>query len=1219
MDPNAQEQPYAVSAISLSATGNASGGDDRERKLDTTSAGGDEITPPSRDDVRVEATSTANDAPPDDIVVATDPVTYTTNMGVDEKTAAGELDGHPPSQPTADETTPTTERMDIEEPFVHLQNTEETTEPKILGDNNIVESADDRERDIAAAAIIPHGRTAATSNAAGMDIDKPTVDVETTEQSSETAINSGTDKEKASEQDVSVPRAWTSETSDEGKREKAKNVAQSSTTNSINTGTEPPSNGVEQKAVPVTAKDDSQKEATEKGGSGAVANNAIDSKPNPPSLKKVLMSTGSQKVVNAFKLTDPKDSMMFLDIANQLKADGCPPGNPCDVPSAILTSLLKGLSHTPAYKLGGTFEGGLRELAVNFAIFQADALASGSASVTMVQVAQYCADLLKKWESKHGSKLLNNMFHYFLDYSTAVKSSPQMGATSTSHLKPFLKLLTKTINNICCNTQHCLEDLMDFEYIWEATKFAHPMFIDEEGVSKNQGTNGNGKRPVSPMSHSASEKYQVVKEFAWTLARTIQLAKSIDKEDLSSYRNTNRRNHVTESAACIDLVVAAVKLDIKGREWSEQIAKKVKQETGVLVWSKGDHDNASREQLRKDVLHAANEVLVAVSPRKVYTPLARHELVGAGTYVSATALPWIDVKYSKYMSVTPSSLLMPSIATHSQREGVLSKLNSEYFKIISFKVERELKTLLLTSPNSKDHAQVNESSLKVGCTIGNLQQAIFVESIKDFFSFANVHRKMLAPINQRMSNYDVKGIVYKTQATVTGVAKPPPRKLPTPTNATPSFEMRNQNTIYIKGLQSPQVTESEQKEVTSWSDEILGLVLSTESIKPSTGLLELLGEPSLLKRMSWKEVLRPVLNYSIAVVAKSCLSGGKDCDYASVYTLSKEDLSFNVLPNTKQSNEAMPGAVLFLYFYALECILRSDRAERNGRPNPALSINEQFHSSLFSLCSFCLRRATNQKDTSFEIQDIGSCPVVYFKLIDSLIHSMKAGSESLTIEVMAMPTFIIRTLRQVQDMLIGSLWMMNSDGIARDIGSNFIEMINKLRERPSTWPLANLRKMCSIDDSMSVDPTSPMNSKEYTFVSYMMNNLLSIIKRRVQALCNVLSLPNSTAVHDKTMMVFTTMLCYRIDLFFDRHPDQIMLCSMYAACAKMKLAPEIDFTKINDAYAETNKHELSPHVVHKILFQIKFSSDNDGIGDIISFYNVSLNCNFYLSNIGTPI
>eukprot|EP00970_Alexandrium_tamarense_P013617 scaffold3531_cov194-Alexandrium_tamarense.AAC.10 len=64
-----------------------------------------------------------------------------------------------------------------------------------------------------------------------------------------------------------------------------------------------------------------------------------------------------------------------------------------------------------------------------------------------------------------------------------------------------------------------------------------------------------------------------------------------------------------------------------------------------------------------------------------------------------------------------------------------------------------------------------------------------------------------------------------------------------------------------------------------------------------------------------------------------------------------------------------------------------------------------------------------------------------------------------------------------------------------------------------------------------------------------------------------------------------------------------MLCSMYAACAKMKLAPEIDFTKINDAYAETNKHELSPHVVHKILFQIKFSSDNDGIGDIISFYN----------------
>lgn len=207
---------------------------------------------------------------------------------------------------------------------------------------------------------------------------------------------------------------------------------------------------------------------------------------------------------------------------------------------------------------------------------------------------------------------------------------------------------------------------------------------------------------------------------------------------------------------------------------------------------------------------------------------------------------------------------------------------------------------------------------------------------------------------------------------------------------------------------------------------------------------------------------------------------------------------------------------------------------------------------------------------------------------------------------MILPEFLKQVFCHIQEMILDSLWLINFDDYYANLGSSFISMINKLRERPSNWPLDCLRQICPI--KLTDFATNDVPAKECMFVSYMVQKLLAVIERRLEEICLILSLPNINTVGEKGMMVFTSLMCYRIDIFFNRHPDQIMLCTLYAVCTKMKLAPKVNFRKIIRAYEEKNSSFLSPSVVHKILYRISNCSEVGGIGDIVSLYNVSNNC-----------
>ncbi|KAL3784536.1 hypothetical protein HJC23_012171 [Cyclotella cryptica] len=441
-----------------------------------------------------------------------------------------------------------------------------------------------------------------------------------------------------------------------------------------------------------------------------------------------------------------------------------------------------------------------------------------------------------------------------------------------------------------------------------------------------------------------------------------------------------------------------------------------------------------------------------------------------------------------------------------------------------------------------------------------------------------------------------EGDIFDTCVAVPGMTRAvassldlPPKTIVNST-CTAKKNLEPECSIYIRGLIGPPITDIQRKELYEWTEEIFRSALSSNTIKPSPRLMTLLGKPAHEKDIHWVEIMCPVLNQALDSLATDLDVDGEARDHFglnSISATSDSPLEYFVL-----DSHPIPAAVLYLYYVALECILHS---HRTGNRN-MLVLNPQFHKSLFSLCHLCLRKATDHGQSFFTIHNTGSCPIVYYKLVEAFLQEM------------TLPSFLKQVFRHIQEMIVDSLWLVNFDDCINNntnnnLGSSFVSMINKLRERPSNWPLACLRQICPIKLMNCASNDAP--AKECMFVSYMVQKLLAVIERRLKELCAILSLPNIDTVGEKSLMVFTSLMCYRIDIFFNRHPDQIMLCTLYAVCTKMKLAPHTNFRTIVHAYVQKNSSYLSHSVVHNILYSISNCSEGGGVGDILSLYNVS--------------
>lgn len=81
-------------------------------------------------------------------------------------------------------------------------------------------------------------------------------------------------------------------------------------------------------------------------------------------------------------------------------------------------------------------------------------------------------------------------------------------------------------------------------------------------------------------------------------------------------------------------------------------------------------------------------------------------------------------------------------------------------------------------------------------------------------------------------------------------------------------------------------------------------------------------------------------------------------------------------------------------------------------------------------------------------------------------------------------------------------------------------------------------------------------------------------------------------------------------MFYDRHIDQLVLCTIYGVCRVMRVQPEVTFGKLMDAYIAVRKDDQGERACRVILRHVKLvGNENDYrpegkvVGNLIVFYN----------------
>lgn len=883
------------------------------------------------------------------------------------------------------------------------------------------------------------------------------------------------------------------------------------------------------------------------------------------------MIAGVDDLMRIFGLLSEADRRLFSDLCTEVSLSA---GNvSCDpsIVAALLVSTIKSLAAPVNSFIKITNGAGndnieITEDSIALRYVQYQRLMNFPSTLVQI-IEQQCSDMLDKFEGKTKA----NLYSYFRSCcSISPGELNSRSVTSAHYIAQFEKLLSHTLTSTCSNTQRNLEDLMDFDFLWDASTDNTLLFGDD------------------------STAEVTAKELAWALSRTT--CQSVLQDDGTDVHSCERRYRIVHLAACIDSVLAVMLTQLHPLNGENPEPKRMRPERDP-------------RNVRQYLLSSIEELLKYAVPDEEIV-IETGDLNTTSQQVARSILPFIDDR----KDVEPDDNdILPCISSHSQRQTCLSRLKERQRSIVVEKATEMLFSIPSHLPN-------DEKAIKLGWRVPRLQQRTY-EHFHGFYQLDLSKRAFLAPFVLKhygaqesigsnsngagLSQYHIQAICYRIRQE--DLVAPPSRD--------------NLNAIQIFGWKEPPLSGKERDELQAWISSIFSGAAPACTLAPSHRLNDYLQASSLpppsssagtngstkLRAITWEMVALPVLSSSLAQAAK---------DFETVGRFIISETGDHIVPvaPTHPDQMYMPSAILRLYFAALEIILHHDAVKRKSDANPSMVLNLRLHNSLFALCRFCLHKArhlstahqhdilTKTENQSLLIEDIGTCPILYYKLIDSFVKALSPGSEYATsfYQGMTLPTRIIQSLRRLQEMLLGLMWMQSCVEITGDVDSTFVGMINKLKQNQTTW-----KQVCPIGNEKEAD-SKASTDKEYIFVRYVLRNLAKVTMRRLNALCVHLAVSESSVVVSKTMVVFVNMLYHRVDIFIERHPDQLMLCSLYLACTKMKLAPTVSFQKIKNAYLEVNERFYDTSTLNAILYDIKMSDDspsNKERGNIVSFYN----------------
>jgi hypothetical protein len=144
-------------------------------------------------------------------------------------------------------------------------------------------------------------------------------------------------------------------------------------------------------------------------------------------------------------------------------------------------------------------------------------------------------------------------------------------------------------------------------------------------------------------------------------------------------------------------------------------------------------------------------------------------------------------------------------------------------------------------------------------------------------------------------------------------------------------------------------------------------------------------------------------------------------------------------------------------------------------------------------------------------------------------------------------------------------------------------------------------------------------------VEHIIDTILSMAQKRIIAICKELGIVNNrngdelmTMVVQQIYVVFRYILRNHIYLFYDRHVDHWILCTIYGVTRSLKYPPELKFAQIISAYAMIREQDLGTATCQQIVRHVRLVNTDDPyhtlapryintqeqeMGNVISLYN----------------
>lgn len=333
-----------------------------------------------------------------------------------------------------------------------------------------------------------------------------------------------------------------------------------------------------------------------------------------------------------------------------------------------------------------------------------------------------------------------------------------------------------------------------------------------------------------------------------------------------------------------------------------------------------------------------------------------------------------------------------------------------------------------------------------------------------------------------------------------------------------------------------------------------------------------------------------------------------------------------------------------------------------------LILNPSFHAALLACCTLCVTHAVGCTPTLRPCAYLRRCdiltilhvtsttPYEFLKVSETVRRALAPSSPACgkigSPLVFALPKVLQRLIQQTEVHILDSLvWARSNDNttttttvtVDGDLFCCLPDIIDDWMEKSSTlqhlrlWPPRELdlpeeEKLAVSNHDTVVYPGPDHDSyAEIQSAWYVLRKLMNITENRIQAICQKLGIVETSGIPAQMFLAFRYLLRHRLELLYDRHVDQWVLCCVYGVCRALDYRrrpaePQADtgttpisFADIIAAYVELRQGELGSVVCQRIVRRIQVQSfhpreasastgtsgnhHSDGVGDIIALYN----------------